>query len=305
VVPQDEVELLAFLRSATGGVHIVCATGPDSVAAASVVARAIRRGGVGLSGLTAIGPGERPDSPAARAWLHDVPSLLRIGLGAVPSIIDGIDGTRGADGVDGTPQLSIDGDVDGGEPLAARAFRLAQTITHVGDAGWCAAVGLIRRAPSHFLVERALGRCARVELEHIAELIDGAARAPEPAALSLMTVEMLAEAVDPRRFLASVPAEYLRQAHAQVRAELQRVARIRPRPGLCTLVVEYDSECRVEDLVAACWRGLRPGTSILVANHGAVAGKVCLFDGETTLVEREVWAARLERLGVGSSLATA
>jgi hypothetical protein len=286
VHPKDEVELLGFLRAATGGVHIVCATGTQSVAAASVVAKAIRRAGVGLSGLTAVGLGERPDSPTARAWLHDAPSLLRIGLG-----------------VDGTLQLSIDGDA--GEPLAARAFRLAQTITHVGDASWCAAVGLIRCAPSHFLVERAIGRCARVELEHIAELIDGAARAPEPAALSLMTVEMLADAVDPRRFLASVPAAYLRHAHTQVRAELQRVARIRPRPGLCALVVEYDSECRVEDLVAACWRGLRPGTSVLVANHGAVAGKVCVFDGETTLVDRDAWAERLERLGVGPSRATA
>jgi hypothetical protein len=269
----------------------VCATGPESVAAAAVVAKAIRRGGFGLAGLTAIGFGERPDSPCARAWLHLTPSLLRVGLGPLSSIIDG------------TPQLAIDaGD---GELLAARAFRLAQAITHVGDATWCAAVGLIRRAPSHFLVERAIGRCARVELEHIAELLDGAARAPEPAPLSLMTVEMLAAAVDARRFLASVPAEYLRQAHAQVRAELQRCARIRPRPGLCTIVVEYASECRVEDLVAACWRGLRPGTSVLVANYGAVAGRVCIFDGDSRIIERDAWAARLERLGVGPSLATA
>ncbi|HEX6837201.1 MAG TPA: hypothetical protein VF334_11545, partial [Polyangia bacterium] len=81
------------------------------------------------------------------------------------------------------------------------------------------------------------------------------------------------------------------------------------------VVVEYDSACRLEDLVAARWRGLRPGTVVLVANHGAVDGMVAvtaraavrealdrlryaLDDEGTTLIDPETWAQLLQRLGV-------
>lgn len=291
--PEDEVELLELLRAAdAAGVHLVCAAGPAAVAAAAIVSRALARAGRKLAGLTVLGYGEPADSPVTRRWLAGAPALLRIGLGDGPPLLDG------------ARELAIDG--ARGEPLAARAFRMAAAVTQVGDACWCAAVGLIRAEPSHVLVERAIARCARVELEHIAELLDGAARSPEPAALSLMAAEMLASASEPRGFLASVQAGYLQRAHAHVRAELARVARVRPRPGFCSLVVEYESDCRVEDLVAACWRGLRPGTSVLVANHGAVDGGISVFaDGAMTVVARDEWAARRERLGVETALATA
>jgi hypothetical protein len=107
----------------------------------------------------------------------------------------------------------------------------------------------------------------------------------------------------------------LRRTQALVQAELARAARIRPRAGFGVVVVEYESACRLEDLVAARWRGLRPGTAVLVANHGAVDGQVAvtaraavpealdrlratLCDEGTTLLDPVTWSQLLVRLGV-------
>lgn len=217
-------------------------------------------------------------------------------------------------------QLSIDG--GDGEPLPARAFRLGESVADLGDASWCAAVGLVDAPVSHVLVERALGRHERADLVAIAELLDIAARGPEPALESLDAVEMLTVATDPRRFLESKPAAALRQTQELVRAELARAARIRPRPGFGVVVVEYDSRCHLEDLVAARWRGLRPGTVVLVANHGAADGMVAvtarsavpeavqyrlgrlhdsLGDEGSTLLDADSWAQLRERLGVAAA----
>jgi len=62
-----------------------------------------------------------------------------------------------------------------------------------------------------------------------------------------------------------------------VRLELARATRIRPAPlASVVVVVEYDSACHLEDLVAERWRGLRPGTVVLVANYGAADGMVAI-----------------------------
>ena len=285
------------------GVHVVCAAGPEGVAAAALLAKAFARARVRHVGTTVLAFGERVDSPAVRRWLADAPSLLLVGLGARATVGE-------------MPQLALDGDA---EPLAAHAFRRCEELIAFGDASWCAAVGLVGRAEPHVLIERALGRHARGELAAIAALLDGGARGPEPALESLNAVEMLAAAPDPRRFLASVPAEVLRQTQALVAAEASRAARVRPRAGFGVLVVEYESACRIEDLVAERWRGLRPGTVVLVANHGAVAGAVAvtarcavreavdfrlgrlrytLDDEGTTLLDPDTWAQLKERLGV-------
>ncbi|HEX6836520.1 MAG TPA: hypothetical protein VF334_08095 [Polyangia bacterium] len=289
------------------GVHIVCAAGPEGVAAAALLGKALGRAGIRQSGTTVIGIGETLDSAAVRDWLADAAALVVVGFGGRRARV-------------GAPQWSLD--AADGEPLAARAFAAGQTLVQLGDATWCAAVGLVGRAEPHVLVERALGRHARGEFEAIAALLDAAARGPEPALESLNAVEMLTAAPDPRRFLASVPAEVLRQTQALVAAEVARATRVRPRPGFGVVVVEYDSTCRIEDVVAERWRGLRPGTVVLVANHGAVAGAVAvtaraaireavddcfgrlryaLDDEGTTLLDPDTWAQLKQRLGVPPS----
>jgi hypothetical protein len=165
------------------------------------------------------------------------------------------------------------------------------------------------------LIERALGRHTRVDLAHIAELLDAGARGPDPACESLMALEMLSAATDPRRFLESVPGQLLARTQSLVRAELNRAARIRPRPGFGAVVVEYESRCYLEDLVAARWRGLRPGTAVLVANWGGVDNMVAvtarsaapealdrlrgtLGDEGRALLSPEAWEELRARLGV-------
>lgn len=302
----DEVELREFLGGVgEAGLHLVCAAGVEGVAAASLFGKALRRAGVKVAGMTVVSFGERVDSPTYRAWLADAPALLLVGLGTPPRLSRDV------------PQYAIDG-VRGAayEPLPARAFRLAGTIAPLGDASWCAAVGLLCRAEPHVLVERALSRHERADLDELAALLDAAARGPEPASESLMAVEMLTAAPDPRRFLASVPAEVLRRTQELVRVELARAIRLPPRPGFGVVVaVEYDSRCHLEDLVAERWRGLRPGTVVLVGNHGCVEGHVAvaakcavsealdrlrstLGDEGATLLDGETWATLLRRLGV-------
>ncbi len=176
--------------------HVVCAAEPAALAAAATLARALERARIDVAGLTVVGIGERVDSPTYRAWLADAPALLVVGLGTPRPLSAAI------------PQFAVDGERAPGawEPLAARAFRLGATLAQLADASWCAAVGLVERAEPHALVEQALARQVRADLEAVAALLDAAARGAEPAAESLMAVEMLAAASDPRRFLASVPA---------------------------------------------------------------------------------------------------
>jgi hypothetical protein len=281
------------------GVHLVCAAGPEGVAAAALFAKAFKRARVLHVGTTVLGIGERIETPRVRAWLADAPSLLLVGLRA-----------RADSHV---PLLSVVGDED--EPLAARAFRLSESLAMLGDVTWCAAAALIGRSEPHVLVERALGRHAHGDLEELGSLLDAGERGPEPSQESLAALEMLAAAPDPRRFLASVAAESLRRTRVLVHAELARATRIVPRPGFGVVVVEYDSACRLEDRVAERWRGLRPGTVVLVANHGLAGGLVAVtaraavrealdrlryaLDEEgTTLLDPVTWTALRRRLGV-------
>jgi hypothetical protein len=297
---EDEVEFQGFIRAVVDvGVHIVCAGGPDGVAAAALFAKAFKRAHIPHAGTTVLGLGESLDSPAVRSWLADAPSLLLVGL-------------RGR-GDSPVPRLSIVGDEL--EPLAARAYRLGETLAMLGDATFCAAAALVARAEPHVLVERALSRHTREDLLELGELLDAAERGPASSIESLNAFEMLAAAPDPRRFLGSVPAEVLRRSRAIVHAELSRATRVRPRPGFGVVVVEYESACRLEDRVAERWRGLRPGTVVLVANHGVVDGHVAvtaraavrealdrlryaLDDEGTTLLDATTWSELLRRLGV-------
>jgi hypothetical protein len=107
----------------------------------------------------------------------------------------------------------------------------------------------------------------------------------------------------------------LRRTQLVVHSELARATRVRPRPGFGVVVVEYESACHLEDLVAERWRGLRAGTVVLVANHGAVDGMVAvtaraavrealdrlryaLSDEGTTLLDPATWEQLRQRLGV-------
>lgn len=291
--------------------HLVCAAGPEGVAAGALLARALARAGLPVAALTALSYGEPPESQTVRDWLADAHAVLVVGLGVTRPLVPGV------------PQLAVDRGPSGDrgapvEPLTARAFRLGETLCHLGDATWIAALGLVG-GPPHALVERALARHTHDDLERAAALLDAAARGPEPAALSLMAIELVAAASDPRRFCASEGAELLCRTQAVVAAELARAARIRPRAGFGVVVVEYESACRLEDLVAARWRGLRPGTAVLVANHGAVDGMVAvtaraaapealdrlratLRDEGTTLLDPVTWAQLLVRLGVAPAV---
>ncbi|HEY1585268.1 MAG TPA: hypothetical protein VGH63_06225, partial [Polyangia bacterium] len=160
----DEAAFRAFITAIRDdGVHIACAAGPESIAAAALLKKALTRADVRHVGTTVLGFGERIDSATARGWLAEVPSLLLVGL-------------RGRRAQGAMPQLSID---DDDEPLAARAFALGESIAHLGDSSWLAAVGLVERAGSHVLVERARWRHDRAELTEIAALLDAAARGPE------------------------------------------------------------------------------------------------------------------------------
>ncbi len=301
------------MRAVAGsGVHVVVAGGAAELAAGALVLKAMQRAAIRLDGVSVIGWGEALSGPALRTWLQGAPALVVVGGRSAQPLLAEV------------PQLTLCDDPasNEGEPLSARAFRLGETLASLADAAWCAAVGLAAAvaevAPPHALVERALARHSRAELTHVAELLDGATRGPEPAREMLAALEMLAAAPDPRRFLDSEPGQLLTRNSALVRQQAALACKLSPRAGFGVIVVEYDSPCRIEDLVARRWRGLRPGTAVLVANHGGVAGQVAVTaraalpealerlhsvvgDAGHALLAPSAWNQLLSRLGVAAA----
>jgi hypothetical protein len=305
---QDARELEAFLHTlGRRGVQLVTTGARACLAATALLGKALKRAGVPLSGLTTASLGLSLDEPEARAVLHTAPALLVVGAGR--------GGRRLPEAV---PQLIIDGAPD--EPLVARALRLAGTLGAGDELAWVAALGLVQDQRQHPIVARATAQHRRADLVHVAELLDAAGRSPMPGMMSVMAMELLMAAPDPVRFLAAEPCELLRKCQAIVTAELGQATRVRPRAGhAAVLVVEYDSACRLEDWVAARWRGLKAGTVVLVANHGWVEGRVAvvarcgspetlaqlclpLGAGDAALLSLGAWADLLARLGVPPAL---
>jgi hypothetical protein len=261
---RDEIVLAGVARAVEDrGVHLVSAGDHASLAATAVLGKALKRAGVDLAGLTVASSAARVDDPEARPAMRRAGGLIVVGAGL---------GDRPL--VDDMPQLSID--ATEGEPLAERALRLAESLTHDGDALWVAALGLVRSGTPHAIVERALARHTREDLLRVTDLLEAAARSPMPGMMSVIALELLIAAPDPRRFLSAEPCDLLRRCQAIVTVELAKATRLRPRAGRGVVVVEYDSACHLEDMVAARWRGLRPGTAIVAANHSWIEGRVAL-----------------------------
>jgi hypothetical protein len=205
----------------------------------------------------------------------------------------------------------------------ARALRLASALGDCEGLAWVAALGLMHDHRAHPIVTRATAQHRRADLLHVSDLLDAAGRSPMPGMMSVMAMELLMAAPDPARFLAAEPCDLLRKCQAIVAAELSQAARVHPRAGhAAVLVVEYDSACRIEDWVAARWRGLKAGTVVLVANHGWVEGRVAvvarcaspealaqlclpLGAGDAALLSLGAWADLLARLGVPPALLNA
>jgi hypothetical protein len=299
---RDEIELLGFARAtAARGVQLVTAGDQASLAAAAVLGKALKRVGVPLTGLTVASAATRLDDAEALAAMREAAALLVVG-GAVPGQLL----------IEGVRQFSVA--AAAGEPICAVALRLAETIANA-DAGWVAALGLLDHRRPHAITQQALTRHTRDDLQRVVDLLDAAGRSPMPGMMCVMALELLIVAPDPRRFLAAEPSDLLRKCQAIVAGELVRAAHLRPRPGHAAVVIEYDSACRVEDLVAQRWRGLRPGTAVIVANHGWVEGRVAvvarsaspdaleplrptLGDAGEALLSLPAWADLLARLGV-------
>jgi hypothetical protein len=135
---------------------------------------------------------------------------------------------------------------------------------------------LVADEQNHPLVTRASAIHGLEEIGRVRQLLDAAARGPEPAAGGLLALELLIAVADPDRFLRSELIEPLRGWQAEVQSELARALRVHARAGRNVVLLEYESRCRIEDLVGARWPGMRPGTVVLVANPGAVEGMVSL-----------------------------
>ena len=159
-----------FLEAAgDDGVHIVCAAGPESIAAGGAA-------GQGAAPRRAQATSAPPSSASASASTR-----RRRATGSPTSRRCCVVGLRGARAGVAAPEHAIDAGSDG-EPLVARAFALAETVAPLGDATWCAAIGLVDRVEPHVLVERALARATSAPTSSsIAALLDAAARGPEPA----------------------------------------------------------------------------------------------------------------------------
>ena len=179
------------------------------------------------------------------------------------------------------PQLAIDASMrrrrPAAEPLAACAFRLAETLALMRDAAWCAAVGP-HRAQRAARARRAGAGAAHARRPRGDRGAARRRRARAGAARSSRSTPARCWRRRPTRAASSAacPPRCCARRRRWSPPSWRARRRVRPRPGFGVVVVEYDSACRLEDLVAERWRGLRPGTVVLVANHGAVEGAVAV-----------------------------
>jgi hypothetical protein len=284
--PSDEIELLGLTRAvaSVGGVHLLAYGDAAGLAATALLLRALRRSDTSVAALGAWSRGHGTETPGLRRWLRVARGLIVVG-GPTAEV-------QRLGRADDLPRLVVAASDD--ETLTERAFRLGERLVLLADATWVAAAGMPRAAwgvPAHALIERTLARHTRDDVVAVSELLEAAGRGPHAAGTSLLAVEQLATASDPRQLLGSRAGQLLRANAQIVHAEAARAAATRPiaATGGQLLVVEYASPCRIEELVAERWRGLRPGTAVLVAGHHPT-------DGQVTLLARAAAPEALERL---------
>jgi single-stranded-DNA-specific exonuclease len=256
----------------------------DGVTAGVVWQRAFERLGYGHVSRLAPDRERNAWTPANRARVQAArpDALFVLDLGSQPEPV-----------AEGVPTCFIDhhrpGGVGAGDTLIS-AYRwkpipntslmvwsLCGALTELADLDWVAAVGTIsdlgERAPFPML-EEAKRKYKAKYLKEATTLINAARRAarydPEAAARALLNHD------GPRALVESTSAEVaqLREARAEVRAEMNEAKKVAPVFSGPVALVSINSPCQIHPLIAQSWRTRLPKFIVICANAGYLPGRV-------------------------------
>lgn len=287
-----------FVAALEPGARVVvfCHFDADGLASGALVARGLERLGHGGVRVVPSGRGESAFSEEARGRLRgmapDALIVTDLGVDRV-GVLHGvatlyIDHHR----PDGEPEDAVVVSAYGWDPTPSSAwlaYDLLSPLTELGDLAWLAAIGVVGdlgdRAPWPELAEVKRRHGAKW-LREAVSLINAARRA---SAFDVATpLSLLLEAEGPRGVVEGSPgAERLRGYRAEVRGEVERVARIAPvfSDDRRFALIRFRSACQIHPLLAERWRRRLREQVVIAANAGYLPGVVA-------------FAARTERTDV-------
>lgn len=260
----------------------------DGLGAGALMIRALERmGAVPIVALP--NKGEHVHTPAMRTRLSDLHAdgliVLDMGSRSGP-IVEGLP-TIVIDHHDArnTPDNAIYVSSAGSEPVAPTGlltFLLLQPLTNIDDLAWLALLATVGDLGADHPFGDELGPLtAGVRKTHIAKavsLINAARRSasyqPELALRVLLTANDPAEIVrPPTPELASAVAQ-LEACRAQVKTEVDRVARVPPQVANNVALIRFSSGSQIHPLIATRWATRLAPKIVLVANDGYLPGRV-------------------------------
>ncbi|MDQ4122884.1 MAG: phosphoesterase [Acidobacteriota bacterium] len=157
-------------------------------------------------------------------------------------------------------------------------YDLFAALADVSNFDWIAAIGTMsdlgERAPFE-LLGAAKKKYTAKYLKEATTLINAARRAsiyePETAAQALL------KSANPKELVNSDSQEVrrLRQAHEEVKIELERAKKAAPKFARNVALLRINSPCQIHPLIAQIWRSRLPEKFIVIcANSGFIAGRI-------------------------------
>lgn len=254
----------------------------DGLAATAILARALDRVGRPAE-IRIIGKGENPWSPAMGRELQ----ARRPGGLIVTDL-----GIHEGDILPGVPTVLVDHHVPSGNPggavvisgdgwvpeptSALLAFWCAEGLGQAEGLSWLAALGLIGDMARGDFPELAAAqaRYGKTALKEAVALVNAPRRTAKADAGPAL--ELLLKCDGPKEIVKGDHPEtaLLREARAEVAAELDRARRTPPKVRGDIALIRFASPCQVHPLVAQAWRGRLKNKIVLAANTGYRPGWV-------------------------------
>ena len=272
----------AFLdRTAAHLTVIACDSDVDGLAAAVIVERAVKALG-GIPHVLPVRRGEHVHHPDMKRRVEALrpQHLVVVDMGSRPQpilpglptlIVDHHDGTAGfppgvvvVNGYDREPVA----------PASVLVFVVCRTIPAVESSAWLAALGAVADLGSASAFRRLLGiRAGGAEWRRAASLLNAARRVEDPNPDIALGALRHATSVDDITSGRLAETHLLERYQAQVRAEIDRCARVAPKIAGDIALLRFSSGAQVHPIVATRWARRLAPRIVIAANDGYLPGR--------------------------------
>lgn len=256
----------------------------DGLSAGLLTVRALER--LGAQPIVCLpSKGEHVHSPSMRARLMGLrgDALIVLDMGSragpivpgLPTIV--IDHHDARERPDGAVFVTAAGR-EPVAPTALIAYLLWSPLVTLDDVGWLALLGtqgdLGERHPFTELLAPIAARYKKTHVKDAIALLNAARRSGRyRAELAWNVLNAATGPVDIARGSLDGIAE-LEQCRAEVKAEVERVARVAPRIANDVAVIRFSSPAQVHPLIATRWAGRLAPKIVIAANDGYLPGRV-------------------------------